>query len=603
VQFSASVAAAATTSAALTASTNVLANGVMQLMTWLKIKMAVGVVGVALIAGGGLAGATRLDQDGITPTDILKRSQQKYSSLSSYSDTWKAVAYRGTNELASDSTHSNRLMLGRPLLYRIESISDANPSASSAIWSAGNDFWSMFAGEYRKERVLATNYLPEFHALFPAAPIACAFFSKPDWDSLPALAQSKDLVRLADEVIEGVDCHAVSGTTWAPVFHIHTTLWIGKADFLIRQMRFVWITDDLRGRLAGPPGLSSNARRITNTVIETRSDIVLNATLSPNDFMRPLPTNTGPAFLHHTLYDTDGGQMNPSMIDLESGMMFSSWALERPFSSTFQDGLRRMRQEGIDLCGDSSGKTFSGFDMIIVPAERAFDLVTSETTAFDRRLRGQAEPQVNVTVQDVPATYLFKTREGSRGVLEVIRFSANLESMDFRYRLLQPARTKIETVATPSSASGTPIAVRAFDRLYEFEMSSSDKRFLDLDTGEFAAAHPPGDLFWPLGESDLQARAGMNMSAVAVTPEKWATASANEVLERLRTEPAQKQVRIGGSASKLEPVSKQTWFFRTSEGGVGVLQMLPHNARTDSVMVRWKLALPRTGERAVPTNK
>jgi hypothetical protein len=176
--------------------------------------------------------------------------------------------------------------------------------------------------------------------------------------------------------------------------------------------------------------------------------------------------------------------------------------------------------------------------------------------------------------------------------------------MDFRYRLLQPALAKMETVVTPSSAnSGPAIPVRAFDRLYEFEMSSSDKRFLDLDTGGFVAAHPPGDLFWAASESDLQARTGANMSAVAVTPEKWATASANEVLERLRTEPAQKQVRIGGSASKLEPVSKQTWFFRTSEGGAGVLQILPHNARTDSVMVRWKLALPRTGERTVPGNK
>jgi len=242
--------------------------------------------------------------------------------------------------------------------------------------------------------------------------------------------------------------------------------------------------------------------------------------------------------------------------------------------------------------------------MIIVPTEQAFDLVTSETTASDSRLGGRAEAQVNVTVQDVPATYLFKTREASRGVLEVIRFSINLESMDFRYRLLQPALAKMETAATDSLPHrGTAMPTRAFDRLYEFEMSSSDKRFLDLDTGQFVAAHPPGDLFWAASESDLQARTGMNMSAAAVAPEKWATASASEVLERLRTEPAQKQVRIGGSASKLEPVSKQTWFFRTSEGGAGVLQILPHNERPDSVMVRWKLALPRSGERPVPANK
>lgn len=602
VQVSASVAAAATTSAALTASTNALANGVMQLMTWLKIKTAVGVVAIALIAGGGLAVATRLDQGGIMPTDILKRSQQKYSSLSSYSDTWKSVAYLGTNELSSNIAFSNRLMLGRPLLYRIESISSANPNASTAIWSGkAGQLWSMSAGKYQETRPFDPNFIPEFQVRFPAAPIPCAFFGKPDWDSLLELAKSKDLARLPDERIEGVDCHTVSGITRAPVFQF--ALWIGKDDFLVRRMRFVWVTDGLRGRRAGPSVLNSMTGTITNTVIETRSDIVLNAAFSANEFMRPLPTNTGPSLLYHTLYDTDGSQMNASMIDLESGRMFSTWALEKPLSSAFEDRLRRMRQEGIDLCGDSSGKTFSGFEMVIVPTEQAFDLATSETTASDPRLRGQAEPQVNVTVQDVPATYFFKTREGSRGVLEVIRFSTNLESMDFRYRLLQRASATIVTAAAGSLAgSGTAAPMRAFDRLYEFEMSSSDKRFLDLDTGEFVVAHPPGDLFRSPVESDLQARAGMNMSAVAVASEKWATASASEVLERLRTEAAQKQVRIGGSASKLEPVSKQTWFFRTSEGGACVLQILPHNARTDSVMVRWKLALPRPGERTVSQN-
>jgi hypothetical protein len=31
-----------------------------------------------------------------------------------------------------------------------------------------------------------------------------------------------------------------------------------------------------------------------------------------------------------------------------------------------------------------------------------------------------------------------KTREGGGGVLEVIRFSPNLDTMDFRYRLTHP---------------------------------------------------------------------------------------------------------------------------------------------------------------------
>ena len=152
VQFSASVAAAATTSTALSASTNALANGVMQLMAWLKIKMAVGVLGVALIAGGGGFAAAVLFHNGeITPADILKRSQQKYSSLFSYSDTWTAVAYRGTNEV-----------------YRIESIPSANLKAGTAIWSGkAGEFWLMSAGEYHESRLRSRTSSPNFTFSFP----------------------------------------------------------------------------------------------------------------------------------------------------------------------------------------------------------------------------------------------------------------------------------------------------------------------------------------------------------------------------------------------------------------------------------------------------
>jgi hypothetical protein len=436
VQFSASVAAAATTSTALSASTNALANGVMQLMAWLKIKMAVGVLGVALIAGGGgFAAAVLFNNGEITPADILKRSQQKYSSLSSYSDTWTAVAYRGTNEVSDRVVYSNRLMLGRPLLYRIESIPSANLKAGSAIWSGkAGEFWLMSAGEYHETRPAVTNFVPEFHVLFPAAPIPCAFFGKQDWDSLLALARTKGLTRLPDASIGADDCYTVLAKTSGPSYPLfHITLSIGKEDFLIRQMRFDWVTGGSTGRRgatgAAPSQTSQYSEKVTSTVIETRRDIVVNRVFTPDEFMRSLPTKTG---------------------------------------------------------------------------------------------------------------------------------------------------TAVVTGAV-------------FDQTYEREMASSDSRYLDLDTGEFVLAHPPGDLFWALGESDLQARAGMNMVAVLGSAEEWETVTAQEVLTNVRNASPKRQVRIGGSESKLESGSKRTWFFKTSEGAAGILQILRHSERPGSVNIRWKL--------------
>lgn len=125
-----------------------------------------------------------------------------------------------------------------------------------------------------------------------------------------------------------------------------------------------------------------------------------------------------------------------------------------------------------------------------------------------------------------------------------------------------------------------------FDRTYEREMRSEDPRYLDLDTGSFVTTHPKGDLFWAMGESDLRVRAGLNMSAVAVAPEKW-DASPEEIMREVTRATAQKQVRLGGNEER------RTWFFKTHEGGQGVLKIFPHPKRPGSVLVHHKLLRPR----------
>lgn len=439
-QVSSSVVAKAVGSSALPASTSALVKGVMDTLAWLKIKIALTVAGISLVAVGGVTATLALEKRHPAAARILERTQQTYSGLSSYSDTWKSVTFLGGTQLFDGLIHSNRTMLARPLLYRIESIADAKPIASTAIWSAGDgDFWEMTVGGPRNDRLVyhrsynvVSNFSPDFHVPFFSAPIPCAFFDKQDWDSLPALARAKDLARLADESIGTNECYTVSATTKAPIFNI--TLWIGKSDFLIHRLRFVWVEPDAFGRRV--VDAAGNPRRFNYTVIKTHENIVVNKTMAAKEFLRPLPAR--------------------------------------------------------------------------------------------------------------------------------------------------------------------------FATVSEREMRADDPRYLDLDTGEFVQVHPPGDLFWSNTESDLQARAGVNMVALAVTEAKW-SASAMEILERLSKEMLQKQVRIGGSESKLEPGPKRTWFFKTSEGSAGVLQILPKNEviliqdragelqtlprndRPGSVLIRWRL--------------
>jgi hypothetical protein len=123
----------------------------------------------------------------------------------------------------------------------------------------------------------------------------------------------------------------------------------------------------------------------------------------------------------------------------------------------------------------------------------------------------------------------------------------------------------------------------------------SEAGYLDLDTGNFVEAHPPGDLFFPMGESDPRARAGLDMVAVAVEPERW-DATPDEILREVNEAIPQKQVRIGGSESKIittEPKPKRAWFFTTREGATGALQITPHSKKSGAVDIRYKLVRAR----------
>jgi hypothetical protein len=311
-QVSSSVVATIVGAAGVTASTSALVKGAMDMLMWLKFKAALTVAGISLVAAGGVTAMLTLEKRNLTAAKILERTQQTYSGLSSYSDTWRTAVFVGPIQALDGIIYSNRTMLARPLLYRMETIADRRQTGT-AIWSAGDgDFWLMSAGQSRHERITATNFLPEFHVLAVSTPITCAFFNKRDWDSLPALAEARDLVRLADESIGGNDCYSVSATTKAPVFNI--TFWIGKNDFLIHQLRFVWVTGNASGRRSGNEmNASRNLPRTTNTVIQTYENITVNRTMAAQEFMRKLPA--GLAAMSERQMRVD----DPRYLDLNTG--------------------------------------------------------------------------------------------------------------------------------------------------------------------------------------------------------------------------------------------------------------------------------------------
>ena len=169
-----------------------------------------------------------------------------------------------------------------------------------------------------------------------------------------------------------------------------------------------------------------------------------------------------------------------------------------PLSSAFEDGLKRMRQEGIDLCGDSAEKLQwirNGYR----PHGTSFRSCDFETTASDPRLRGRPSRSVNVTCKMFPRR-IFSKAEGSRGVLEVIRFSTQSGEHGFP---LQIASTRPSHNGDRArrfiGAQRTAIPTRALIAYTNLKMSSSDKRFSGSGHGSRRSVASAGEIFFGAG--------------------------------------------------------------------------------------------------------
>ncbi len=144
---------------------------------------------------------------------------------------------------------------------------------------------------------------------------------------------------------------------------------------------------------------------------------------------------------------------------------------------------------------------------------------------------------------------------------------------------------------------------RHFGPVIEREVTSGvDQKtsFLDLDTGlhvdpnpappgttptGFAPAPATADLVTSVTLSDTRARVGLKLVAVAAPDAKFESATPAEVAAAVgdpKQQPKDRQ-QLGGK--------DRTYYFRTSEGNSGVLQIVPVEGDANVIKVRYKLIL------------
>jgi len=198
----------------------------------MKNKFVLTVIATALIIGGAASLAHADDKPAaLSAAEIIRQSQAKYASLTSYSDEGSTVATLGTTTASSFTFTIN---LARTNLYQI-------------VWRQAGEFflpqgvvWSDGSGDFlwMGKTFKPQKYTDKEMALASATGISGGAaasvpgtFFKLKWGNQFAgsTAESK---RKADDKIGDTDCyvltHGAGGRT--------NTLWIGKQDFLIHQV-------------------------------------------------------------------------------------------------------------------------------------------------------------------------------------------------------------------------------------------------------------------------------------------------------------------------------------------------------------------------------
>jgi RNA polymerase sigma factor (sigma-70 family) len=233
------------------ASTITLVKGTMKMMTWLKIKFALGVGLVALIASGAatIAISQTSDSDKLTAQEIAKQAVDAYVGLSSYQDTGKVIS---ENDGQTTETTFN-IRLQRPNLYRIDCAQTGG--SKGIVWNdgSGNYFVMDAANEVdsAKPQKMQTAQL----ALGAASGVSSSataeipgIFFNQNWGSQLAVISSPrfHVKRLSDEKIAETACYVIEISfdlmeqphdTNISSAKMTTQFWIGKQDHFIRQIK------------------------------------------------------------------------------------------------------------------------------------------------------------------------------------------------------------------------------------------------------------------------------------------------------------------------------------------------------------------------------
>jgi RNA polymerase sigma factor (sigma-70 family) len=278
--------AAATKGILISVTTATLVKGTMKTMMWLKLKFAAGVGTIALLAGGAatVAISQTSNTDDMPVSKIVQRSQSAYAALSSYSDEGTTLGAVGSTTVAP---HVFSIKLARPNLYRIEWKQNLGFYAQTGlVWSAGSGNFSIINRKLETNSTMETGLSAATGVSGDATGSMPGTFFDSHWGNKLG-AGLLSATRKPDEKVGGVDCYVLTHSKKGGT----ETIWIGKQDFLIRQIQNEVSAAVLKASLEKAAKDHPEVHLPTVSIGDTRSleihsNIVVNQNFSPADFER-----------------------------------------------------------------------------------------------------------------------------------------------------------------------------------------------------------------------------------------------------------------------------------------------------------------------------
>jgi len=135
-------------------------------------------------------------------------------------------------------------------------------------------------------------------------------------------------------------------------------------------------------------------------------------------------------------------ESTPEITDLETGRALVQPSVES-FNSRADAIMGWVRSHGLDISCNvwSGGATCVTYDMTVVSVEsKCWEKTTSEELAANAALSPvrHAPRRLLVLGQDRPDTYVFRTGEGTLGMLQIVGLNEDGRGVKIRYKLIKP---------------------------------------------------------------------------------------------------------------------------------------------------------------------